>query len=292
MEPSRSPTKANRQQDGDLTSTPVSSLSENTVITSVADDTKKSIPAVVSSASTDSTITLSIPTQGLSAFMQKHEIPRKIFHSSIGFLTLWLYTQGVQISQVTSYLVGALVVVASSDYLRFKHSAFNKLYVTVMGPLMRQKEIESYNGVIFYLAGLIFVFSLFPKDIALISLLLLSWADTSASTFGRAFGYLTPKIGPNKSLAGSIAAFATGIISAVILYQYFIPKYSYFNTENDIMWTPETSMLPFPLFTVLCGFIGAFSEVVDINGIDDNFTIPVLSAIGIYAIVRLTSTSG
>lgn len=289
MDTLKSPAKTNRQEDNDLTSTP--NAASSSLSTLEIDDTTKRSPTTSSPDKVDTITKLVIPAHKLGAFIQKHEIPRKVFHSSIGFVTLWLYTQGIQISQVTPHLVVALVVVASSDYIRFKNRAFNKLYIAVMGPLMRQKEIDSYNGVIFYLAGLIFVFSLFPKDIALISLLLLSWADTSASTFGRAFGYLTPKIGPNKSLAGSIAAFATGIVSAVILYQYFIPKFSYYNSSSDIMWKPENSILSFPLFTLCCGFIGAFSEAIDIQGIDDNLTIPVLSAIGLYTIVRLTSST-
>lgn len=219
------------------------------------------------------------------SFIHKHEVPRKIFHSSIGFLTLWLYTIGIQFSQVTPVLIAILVVVLSSDIIRFKWAAFNDIYISVMGPLMRQKEINSYNGVIFYLVGIIFVFSFFPKDVSLVSLLLLSWADTSASTFGRAYGHLTPKIGSGKSLAGSLAAFATGVISAVILYLHFIPKYSQYNQPGDILWTPETSYIPFPVLVLICGVVGAVSEAIDIYDIDDNLTIPALSALCLYPIL-------
>lgn len=282
MESLKSHSQANRQQDVDLTSSPTPSLHQKLVTLSSKTVNKKSVKPETA---------LTIPAHKLGAFIQKHEVPRKVFHSSIGFATLWLYTQGIQISQVTPYLVGALITIVSTDYFRFRNRSFNKLYISVMGPLMRQKEINSYNGVIFYLAGLIIVFSFFPKDVALISLLLLSWADTSASTFGRAFGHLTPKVGPSKSLAGSMAAFTTGIISAVILYQHFIPKYQQFNSTSDIMWSPETSKLSFPILTLCCGFVGAFSEAIDVRGIDDNFTIPVLSAIGLYSLIYFTSKS-
>ena len=54
----------------------------------------------------------------------------------------------------------------------------------------------------------------------------LSWADTTASTFGRLYGHLTPKLpssllggmlplAPRKSLAGSLAAFLTGALVVV-----------------------------------------------------------------------------
>lgn len=239
------------------------------------------------SASTISLASLTIPShKQFKKFIHKHEVPRKIFHSSIGFLTLWLYTKGVVLEQVTPVLIALFVIVTGSDYIRFRNPQFNKFYCQVLGPLMREKEVNSYNGVIWYLLGLVIVFSLFPKDVSLLSVLLLSWADTAASTFGRAYGHLTPKFG-NKSLAGSLASFATGSICAILLYKYFIPAYSYYNKPGDIMWTEETSSIPFPLLVLLAGLVGAVSEAIDVYGIDDNFTIPVLTGFFMWPVLKL-----
>lgn len=219
--------------------------------------------------------------------IHKHEIPRKVFHSSIGFLTLWLYTKGVDQSKVAPPLFTLLAILTATDFIRFRNEKVNKLYCQLAGPLMREKEVNEYNGVLWYLLGLGIVLSIFPKDISVLSVLLLSWADTAASTFGRAYGHLTPKFG-NKSLAGSIASFFTGVISAILMYKCFIPVYgAQVNTPGDIMWTPETSNIQFPLLAFLIGLVGAISEAIDVFNIDDNFTIPVISAFFMWPVLYL-----
>ncbi|ANB15618.1 Dgk1p [Sugiyamaella lignohabitans] len=231
---------------------------------------------------------VTIPShQTFRSFIHRHEIPRKILHISIGFITLWLYTQGFLISQITPVLTTMFIIIGGTDLIRFRNEHFNKFYVSVMGFLMREKEVNSYNGVIWYLLGLILVFVSFQKDICLLAVLLLSWADTAASTIGRAYGHLTPKIG-NKSLAGSSAAFLTGVMSTLLLYGFFIPRYNYFNAPGDILWSPETSLVPLWVFAIVTGAVASLSEAIDI--VDDNFSIPVFSSMFMWTFIRLTST--
>lgn len=230
---------------------------------------------------------LSIPShQQFSVMVHKHEVPRKVLHVSIGFLTLWLYTIGVQFEQVTPVLLTLFVGIGTCDLARFQYPAFNKLYIKVLGFLMREKEVRQFNGVIWYLLGLVIVTYLFPKDVSLLAVLLLSWADTAASTFGRAYGYLTPKIG-SKSLAGSMAAYLVGCVSCWLLYSYFIPNFSQYNRPDEIMWHPETSTLSLKMLVALAGLVGAASEAIDI--FDDNLTIPVLSSSFMWLLIKATS---
>jgi diacylglycerol kinase (CTP) len=150
---------------------------------------------------------------------------------------------------------------------------------------MREKEIHGFNGVIWYILGLDFAFSFTTKDISVLAVLLLSWSDTAASTCGRAWGHLTPKIARNKSLAGSLAAFCVGVISSYILYGYIVPEYSQYNTPGSIFWTPETSYLNLHTMSFLAGIVAALSEGIDLFNWDDNFTIPVLSSIFFYVVI-------
>lgn len=223
----------------------------------------------------------------LVRFIKKHEIGRKLFHSSIGVLTLWLYTQGVHQHQLILPLSIIFVIVFLNDFIRFRNPDLNKKIVNFMWFVIREKEINSYNGVLWYLAGLVLVFSIFPKDISLMSVLLLSWADTAASTFGRQFGKYTPKIGNAKSLAGCIASFLTGVALCCLIYMYFIPNYNV-NVPEDILWNENSSHISFPVYAIISGLIASFTEVIDIYGIDDNFTIPVLSSILIYGLIKVT----
>ncbi|SCU90006.1 LADA_0F01200g1_1 [Lachancea dasiensis] len=221
-------------------------------------------------------------------FITKHEVPRKTLHSSIGFVTLYLYTTGADYRKVKLPLIVAFGIIFFLDIVRLRWPFFNKLYCRCVGALMRKREIHAYNGVLWYLLGLIFAFSFFPKDVALISLFLLSWSDTAASTFGRKFGHLTPKLARNKSLAGSIAAFLVGFSVCYMFYGVFVPGYAHVNSPGEISWSAETSKLSLFHFSLLSGVLAAFSEGIDLFNWDDNFTIPALSAIFINTAILLT----
>ncbi|GMM58565.1 diacylglycerol kinase [Maudiozyma humilis] len=220
-------------------------------------------------------------------FITKHEIPRKVFHSSIGFITLYLYTTGINYKNVRKPLIIAFVNIFILDLIRLRWPFFNKMYCRCVGALMRKKEIHTYNGVLWYLLGLIFSFSFFSKDVTLVSLFLLSWSDTAASTIGRRYGYLTPKIARNKSLAGSLAAFAVGFATCLMFYGYFVPKYAYLDSPGKIMWSAETSRLSLINLSWLGGLVAALSEGIDIFNWDDNFTIPVLSSIFLHCVIYI-----
>jgi len=134
------------------------------------------------------------PTPSPATPIQKMnwEIPRKILHSSIGFLTLYLYYSKGSPRPVVVGLGTALVaVIAPADAIRLRSPRFERVYERCLGFLMRESEKKSTNGVIWYILGVVFVLVFFPLDIAVVSILILSWADTSASTFGRLWGKKT-----------------------------------------------------------------------------------------------------
>ncbi|KAI7530996.1 phosphatidate cytidylyltransferase, partial [Hortaea werneckii] len=158
------------------------------------------------------------------AFVHKHEVPRKILHVSIGFLTLYLYYTGWQPTAIHPILLRALIPIFTLDVLRFRWPAFNRAYIRVVGAFMRESEAhDRYNGVISYLAGLWVTMRFCRKDVAIMSVLLLSWCDTAASTVGRWLGRYTPRVRKGKSLAGSLAAFAVGVATAVMFWGFIAP---------------------------------------------------------------------
>jgi len=239
--------------------------------------------------------------------VHKHEVPRKLLHVSIGFLVIWLYASGAQTAAVCPYLLGALVPIAATDYLRHHYPAFNRLYVRVLGALMRESEFAGYNGVIFYLLGAWIVLALLPKDVATLSTLLLSWCDTAASTFGRLYGRYTPRIRRGKSLAGSAAAFLVGVATAAAFWGWLARVVGPMPGDEAFMFK-GTLRLPAPaaaalglvpakasvggalalgIMSLWSGLMAAASEVVDLFGWDDNLTIPVLSGLGIWGFLKI-----
>jgi diacylglycerol kinase (CTP) len=240
--------------------------------------------------------------------IHKHEIPRKVLHSSIGFITISLMVRGFQTTSITPVLLTLFIPIASVDVLRHQYPSINKIYVRSLGALMRETEVDGYNGVIWYLLGAWTVLRWFPKDVGVMGVLLLSWCDTAASTFGRLYGRYTIRLRRGKSLAGTLAAFAIGTLTAAIYWGWLVPWI--IRTLNDpveLYMFQGTLILPEPAKALLglntaqasingglalavvslySGAVGALSELVDVFNWDDNFTIPVLSGAGLWTFFK------
>ena len=177
---------------------------------------------------------------------------------------------------------------------------------------MRETEVSGYNGVIWYLVGTYTVLRFLPKDVGVMSVLLLSWCDTAASTFGRLYGRHTFQLRKGKSFAGTLGAWFVGVLTAAAFWGYFVPSIGTFpndpegsfmftgrlnllpdSVRNLIGWTAESSSsvvsgpLALGVMSVVSGLVAAGSEFVDILGMDDNLTIPILSGIGLWGFLKV-----
>jgi diacylglycerol kinase (CTP) len=201
-----------------------------------------------------------------------------------------------------------LIPVALTDVIRHRYWQVNRYYIRCLGALMRESEVDGYNGVISYLLGAWIVMRFCPKDIAVMSILLLSWCDTAASTFGRLWGHLTPRVRKGKSLAGSIAACVTGVITAVVWWGWLGPLYSEYNHgehafafQGALTFPPQvreiltlspkqaslTGYWALGAMSLASGVIASVSEAIDVFGWDDNLTIPVLCGAGLWGFLRI-----
>lgn len=174
---------------------------------------------------------------------------------------------------------------------------------------MRESEYSGYNGVIWYLLGAWSVLYFLPKDVAVVSVMLLSWCDTAASTFGRLYGRYTPRLRRGKSLAGSLAAFLVGVVTAAWFWGWVAPHTPAFPGDeqnpfmfNGVLRLPAAAAnfldlseeqatvsgaVALGVMSIWSGFAAAGSEVIDLFGWDDNLTIPVLSGIGIWGFLKI-----
>lgn len=243
------------------------------------------------------------------AFIHKHEIPRKLLHVSIGFGTLHLHRLGLQPAHVHPILLTLLLPIFTVEVLRFRYPGLNRFYIRALGAFMRESEaFDRYNGVISYLAGLYLTLRFCHKDVGVMTVLLLSWCDTAASTVGRLLGKYTPRVRRGKSLAGSLAAFAVGAGTAVGFWGFIAPRregaleagvpgFAY----GGVLALPEgvrevlgvgaeRAMLAGPwalgVLSLVTGLVVSVSEAVDVGGLDDNLTIPVLAGIGLEGFLR------
>jgi len=229
------------------------------------------------------------------------EIPRKTLHSSIGFLTLALYVNDYDAWPVVKILSGTLVFVTVNEFIRLRSSRFERLYEKAVGFLMRESEKGQINGVVWYLIGVLFVLVVFPLDIAVVSILILSWADTAASTFGRMYGSRTPKLpttsiplptpfvpvsrwprlgfAARKSTAGFLASSVTGVIITSSFWGYFsrwrsVPPLVSFGSGACARGQWSLGLVG---LSAIVGLASGVIEAFDFGSLDDNLTLPILS---------------
>jgi diacylglycerol kinase (CTP) len=118
------------------------------------------------------------------------------------------------------------------------------------------------RGLIFYFAGVLLVMQLFPKDIALASIMILACGDSVSHVIGERFGHIQNIFnGKSKKLfEGTIAGAIAGLIGAVL----FVPF-----TE-----------------ALVGSFVAMIAEVIelDLNGkpLDDNLIVPLAAGTTIF----------
>jgi diacylglycerol kinase (CTP) len=156
-------------------------------------------------------------------------------------------------------------LVLSIDISRRHWPPLNRIVIMVFKPFMRDREVNGISGNSSLLLGSMVIIFLFPKVIVTLTLLLLAVADPTASYFGVLYG--KDKLLRGKSLQGTFAAFFVCTVISGMFYLF-----------NDVM----TERLF--IVALLSGMIGAISELLPIKRWDDNFTFPVLCAIGLQGV--------
>lgn len=176
---------------------------------------------------------------------------------------------------------------------------------------MRESEVDGWNGVIWYLLGAWTALRFFPKDVGVLGVLLLSWCDTAASTAGRRWGRYTPQVRRGKSLAGSLAATLAGVVTAIAFYGWIAPAVEARAPGIDdgafafafqgrlglpaaargfLGWGEDQGSigggLALGVMSVVAGVVASVSEAIDLFGWDDNVTIPILCAGGLWGFLK------
>ncbi|GAA5821617.1 hypothetical protein JCM3770_005700 [Rhodotorula araucariae] len=240
------------------------------------------------------------------------EIPRKLLHSSIAGVVIYLWTSHQAVPKILSTLAVATAIVGTADLLRFRSTWFEHTYENALGYFMRESERHAVNGTIYYLVGVLWCLSLYPRDIAVLSIIMLSLCDTSASVFGRLFGRYTPRLpfagslfGAKKSLAGTLAAVAVGMVASY----FFWSRWAALGDEADVSWLPARmasawkgkaneaplaawgvqrlpnpqSSLDLSTLVIVNGLTAGLAEAIDFFGFDDNLSLPVFFGLFCWA---------
>lgn len=182
--------------------------------------------------------------------LRSNELVRKAIHisSSIIPLAYWFtFDRGTILRVVLILSLGFL----TAEYLRMHSNIFKDVFLKLFGPALRSHEKHKLTGATYVFTGAAVCIFLFPKEIAVPSLLILSISDTFAALVGIPFGkhkFL------DKSMEGSLAFF---IFTIGILTLFF----------------PQALLV-----NLVIALAVTLAEAFPMN-LDDNFLIPILSGI-------------
>lgn len=196
---------------------------------------------------------------------------RKFWHIGMMVTVCYLYAKVFPTRQsallVWLILGGPFLLI---DILRTRVRPLNKLIISLFSPLMRKRELCCPSSTTPFLLSSFIVIALFPKPIAIVSLLCLAFGDVAACMIGLRFG--KDKIFHNKSLQGSIACF---VVCFLVVLTFLIAHQVSSNTVAVI--------------ALIGGFAATLGELIAIKPLDDNFTIPVVTASLLYPTLLLLS---
>ena len=138
----------------------------------------------------------------------KVEITRKIVHLATLVVPVG-YTLTSE-ETVLTFLVPFFLCFLTVDLLRHFHSGLASLFRKYFfGRVLREEEGETFMGSTYFLFSTILTILLFPKPIAISSLLILILADTAAALVGRGIGRISIF---GKTLEGSLAFFLSSLL--------------------------------------------------------------------------------
>jgi glycerol-3-phosphate acyltransferase PlsY len=165
------------------------------------------------------------------------------------FLFFYIY-YSKEMALIVIGIVGLCFI--ALDLIRFLHRQANVLFTERIKKIFRKDEKKKFSTMTIFLIGFFITVLLFEMTIAIIAIIYLTFCDMFGKVFGLAFG--KHKLF-NKTVEGSLSFFGCVLICGYILFASF----------------------NYPLILLLCGGITAtITEFLPI-GVDDNFTVPILS---------------
>ena len=183
--------------------------------------------------------------------IQRSEYFRKIIHIFnlvIPFTYLFILESRFQVLCILVPLTLFAIVI---EYLRVRSVVIKKIFNNFLKSMLRIHEINGkFTGATWVFIGSTLTISIFPKEIAVISLVYMSLGDATAGLVGKKFGKTKFY---NKTIEGSIAGLIVCLLSG-----YFVH-------------------LALPLVVVISGaFAAMFIELLPIS-IDDNLSVPLFA---------------
>jgi len=182
---------------------------------------------------------------------------RQIIHMLSGVVLGLLLYLGI-LNKITAPI---LFLISSLICWRCKKNRIPVVY-SFLRYFERENDLEKFpgKGALFFLGGSTLVILLFPKDVALASILILAFGDSISHLVGR-FGSIKHPFNSKKYIEGSIAGTVVAFIAA-------------FTILNNPIEAGAAA--------VLAMFVEGLNIELWKNKVDDNLLIPLVSGIAIW----------
>jgi dolichol kinase len=180
------------------------------------------------------------------------EVRRKLVHLTSLIIPLGYYFFPSE-AQAKAILLGCMIVAIAVDTARLGEPRYRNLLHSLSGQLIRPGEKSNLLGSTCLLISSTITIFIFPKGIAVAALCFLIVGDTVAALVGRRFGRIY--VFGRKTLAGSLAMFGSALALGLVI--------------------PGTGVRT----AVVGAAVAAVVEALPLP-VDDNFSIPILSGVG------------
>ncbi len=200
---------------------------------------------------------------------RKHlHLARKIWHAvGVTFMLVFYVFAPIHISQITIFAV--MLIAVPLDMIRVRAPRWNRVFIKLFRPIMRDSEVQRLAGTSALITGVSILVWAFPREVVILSLAFLGWADPIASYIGIKYG--RRKIFKHKSFEGCAAAFFVCFVFSLF---FLIFTYGF--------------QFSFIFISLLAGLVGALAEGIPIANVDDNLSMPLLSGIFLWILLGVT----
>lgn len=200
-------------------------------------------------------------------------LARRGFHIASG-VALLLLSVLFPSKRDFAMILGAMTVVdLGIEFSRLLFPRWNAFVLKKFSRIMRAGEERRLSGIAYYLLGCTLAVILFPRDVAVLSIMFLAFGDPVAALVGVAGGkrfWPMDLSAGNKSLEGSFACFLVcGILTLGI--SYFLP------TTQGLLIHERV------LFALIGGFSASLGELIPLRT-DDNFSMPLISGTTLWVL--------
>lgn len=198
---------------------------------------------------------------------------RRIQHIATGVIILAFYAH-VNDAIACGAILAGVVFFGTVNFARHRHAGLNDWFIKSCGSMLRKHEINTAPAALYFLLGIMVCVWIFPRQIAMLAIINVTFGDPAAAIIG--ISIKAPRLTEGKTISGTGGA---GLLCAIAgtVACYLI---------NDL--STVKSQLPAWEFAPIAFIVGGMADLLPSNRdyyLDDNFTIPVYSALMYYPIL-------